>query len=61
MYVHWFFFIHLMNRSQLSVLIEHFKQVMDDSEELKEELLELEHKAEDELKPIAEMTHLKPW
>ena len=34
---------------------------MEDSERLKEELVELEHKAEDELKPIAERTHVKPW
>ena len=34
---------------------------MEDPEELKEEMVELEHRAEDELKPIAEKTHLKPW
>ena len=34
---------------------------MEDPEELKERVVKLEHKAEEELKPIAEKTHLKPW
>lgn len=41
------------------------EEVMEDikeaPEEIKEEFIELEHKAEEKLKPIAEMTHMKPW
>jgi len=40
-------------------------EVMEDIKEapaeIKEEFIELEQKAEEELKPIAEMTHMKPW
>merc|ERR1719251_572173 len=28
---------------------------------MKEEIVELEHEAEEKLKPLAEMTHMKPW
>ena len=34
---------------------------MEDPEELKERVVMLERRAEEELKPIAEKTHLKPW
>merc|ERR1711971_1224385 len=37
------------------------EDIKEAPEELKEELVELEHKAEEKLKPIAEMTHMKPW
>ena len=28
---------------------------------MEEEIVELEHRAEEALKPVAEMTHMKPW
>ena len=34
---------------------------MDTPIDLKEEFIELEHAAEEKLKPISEMTRLKPW
>ena len=33
----------------------------EDPEKVKEEIVMLEHKAEEELKPVSEKTHLKPW
>ena len=33
----------------------------EDPEKVKEEIVMLEHKAEEELKPISEKTHLKRW
>ena len=33
----------------------------EDPEKVKEEIVMLEHMAEEELKPISEKSHLKPW
>ena len=53
----------LMTKSELSHVSEHLaEQVMEDyPENVKEEIVMLEHKAEEELKLISENTHLKPW
>ena len=35
--------------------------IKETEEKMEEEIVELEHKAEEALKPVAEMTHMQPW
>ena len=37
------------------------EDIKEAPEHMKEEIVELEHEAEEKLKPLAEMTHMKPW
>ena len=37
------------------------EKIEDAPHKIEEEMIELEHEAEEKLKPIAEMAHMKPW
>ena len=50
-----------MKQSKLSHVSEHLSRMEEDPEKVKEEIVMLEHMAEEELKPISEKSHLKPW